>query len=164
MSTREQADIEVSVRMIIVNYGRNKDQMNACKPLAEYSWFINEIRKRQEQGHNLEVSVESALTAMPQDNLIKDFLMLHKQEVQGMLDTEYNEAEVMEMFREDGKKEGENKLLIEQICKKLAKGKSVEVIADEVEESADRVQKICDVIGEISPDYNVDKIYEAMRK
>ena len=142
--------------------------MNACKPLAEYSWFINEIKKRQEQGHNLEVSVESALTAMPQDYLIKGFLMSHKQEVQGMLDTEYNEAEVMEMFREDGKKEGikegENKLLIEQICKKLAKGKSVDVIADEVEKPVNKVQMICNVIGEISPDYDVDKIYEAMSK
>ncbi len=32
--------------------------------------------------------------------------MLHRQEVQGMLDTEYNEAKVMELFREDGRKEG----------------------------------------------------------
>ncbi len=71
---------------------------------------------------------------------------------------------LIERGMEKGKKEGENKHLIEQICKKLAKGKSVEVIADEVEESADRVQEICNVIGEISTDYDVDKIYEAMSK
>ena len=71
---------------------------------------------------------------------------------------------LIERGMEKGKKEGENKHLIELICKKLAKGKSVEVIADEVEESADKVQKICDVIGEISQDYDVDKIYEAMSK
>ena len=70
----------------------------------------------------------------------------------------------VEVYIERGMEKGENKLLIEQICKKLAKGKSVEVIADEVEKSTDRVQEICNVIGEISPDYDVDKIYEAMSK
>ncbi len=105
-STREQSDIEVRVRMINVNYGRNKELMNACKPLAEYSWFINEIRKNQSNGHNLEAAVDAALEEMPVDYVIRRFLMIHKQEVQGMLDTEYNEAEVMELFKEDGRKEG----------------------------------------------------------
>ena len=41
---RDKADIEVKVRMINVNYGRNRKLLGNCKPLAEYSWFINEIR------------------------------------------------------------------------------------------------------------------------
>ena len=105
-STRDQSDIEVRVRMINVNYGRNKTLMDACKPLAEYSWFINEIRKNQGKGHSLEVAVDAALEEMPRDYVIRSFLMVHKQEVHGMLDTEYNEAEVMELFKEDGRKEG----------------------------------------------------------
>ena len=104
--TREQSDIEVRVRMINVNYGRNIELMNACKPLAEYSWFINEIRKNQSNGQNLEAAVDAALEEMPVDYVIRSFLMIHKQEVHGMLDTEYNEAEVMELFKEDGRKEG----------------------------------------------------------
>ena len=40
------------------------------------------------------------------DFLIKTFLETHKAEVKGMLLTEYNEAETMEMFREEGRKEG----------------------------------------------------------
>jgi hypothetical protein len=79
--------------------------MKACKPLAEYSWFINEIRKNQNKGHSLEVAVNTALDEMPEYYVIRSFLMIHKQEVHGMLDTEYNEAEVMELFKEDGKKE-----------------------------------------------------------
>ena len=49
------------------------------------------------------------------DFLIKTFLETHKAEVKGMLLTEYNEAETMEMFREEGRKkgrgEGEQKML-----------------------------------------------------
>ena len=41
--------------------------------------------------------------------------MIHKQEVQGILDTEYNEAEVMELFKEDGRKEGREEGIITTI-------------------------------------------------
>ena len=39
---------------------------------------------------------------MPDDFFIKPFLMAHRAEVKGMLLTEYNEAETMELFREEG--------------------------------------------------------------
>ena len=34
--------------------------------------------------------------------------MAHRSEVRGMLLTEYNEVETMQLFKEDGKKEGLN--------------------------------------------------------
>ena len=43
---------------------------------------------------------------MPDDYLIKAFLEAHRAEVKGMLLTEYNEAEQMALFKEDGRKEG----------------------------------------------------------
>ena len=51
-------------------------------------------------------AVDQAITDMPDDFLIKPFLEAHRAEVKGMLLTEYNEAEAMELFREDGRKEG----------------------------------------------------------
>lgn len=105
-SIKKQADVEVKVRMINVNYGKNQSLMNACKPLSEYSWFISEIRNNQRNDHKLEEAVTITLNKMPHDFAIRGFLLLHKQEVQGMLDTEYNETEVMELFKEEGKIEG----------------------------------------------------------
>lgn len=81
-------------------------------------------------------------------------------EVQGMLDTEYNEAEVMELFAIEGEKKGVDKHLIGLICKKLVKGKTSDVIADEVEENIDVVNAIVDIAKDFIPDYNVDKIYD----
>ncbi len=43
---------------------------------------------------------------VPNDFILKTFLMINKSEVPTMLLTEYNEAEVMELFKEDGRKEG----------------------------------------------------------
>ncbi len=103
--TRAEADIDVKVRMINVNYGKNTELMEACRPPYEYSWFINEIRNQQKNAE-LITAVKAALSAMPDDFRIKEFLVVHKEEVEGMLDTEYNESKVMELFKEDGKREG----------------------------------------------------------
>jgi len=92
--------------MININYGKNKELMMACKPLSDYAWFIAEIRKYKET-MEIESAVDHALESMPEDSLLKDFLTANKAEVKQMCITEYNEAETMEQFREEGRKEGQ---------------------------------------------------------
>ena len=99
-----KGDIEVTVRMLNINYGKNKTLLDACKPLKEYAWFIAEIRKNQKT-MDIMNAVDKAINNMPVDFEIKPFLEAHKSEVQGMLLTEYNEVETMELFREEGRKE-----------------------------------------------------------
>jgi hypothetical protein len=113
-------DIEVRVRMINVNYGKNPRLMEACKPLAEYSWLVAEVRKnnttKDEEGASS--AIDQAITAMPDDFLIKPFLEAHRAEVKGMLLAEYNEAETMELFKADGEREGRIKD-IQKVMEKL---------------------------------------------
>ena len=107
-------DIEVSVRMINVNRGRNQELLDACEPLKEYSWLMQEIRNNR-KSMQIEDAVDKALMDMPKGYVIKPFLDAHKVEVSGMLLTEYNEAETMELFRKDGEKEGVDKTRVESI-------------------------------------------------
>ena len=44
---KTEPDIEVKVTMLNINYGHNLKLMEACKPLQEYAWFVNEIRSNQ---------------------------------------------------------------------------------------------------------------------
>ena len=88
-----------------MNYGHNDKLMEACRPLAEYSWFIKEIRKNKKD-HDMIKAVDKAIEVMPKDYIIRSFLTSHKAEVMGMLDTEYNEEEVMELFKRDSFLEG----------------------------------------------------------
>ncbi len=76
---REEADIEVKVRMLNVNHGRNKELMDRCEPLAEYAWFIEEIRKNQKD-HDIGNSVRMAIEHMPDNYVIKGFLIGHIKE------------------------------------------------------------------------------------
>ena len=98
-------DIEVSVRMININHEQNKDLLDACEPLKEYSWLMQEIRSNRKI-MEIEDAVDKALADMPKEFVIRSFLEAHKVEVSGMLLTEYNEAETMELFKQDGIKEG----------------------------------------------------------
>lgn len=102
-ASRDKADIEVIVRMINVNYGRNKELMQSCKTLGEYAWLVAAIRRNKAVNEtDIKAAVNKALEEMPKDFQIREFLMAHRKEVEGMLDTEYNEAEVKELFVADG--------------------------------------------------------------
>ena len=98
-------DIEVRVRMLNINYGRNKKLLDACRPLMEYSWFVAEVRTKCKD-MEIEKAVDLAVSEMPDGYILKHFLEVHKAEVRGMMLTEYNEAETMNLFREEGKEEG----------------------------------------------------------
>lgn len=107
-------DIEVTVKMLNVNHGRNQELLDACEPLKEYSWLMQEIRENRKT-MEIEDAVDKALMDMPKEYVIKPFLDAHKVEVRGMLLTEYNEAEAMELFRREGERDGVDKTRIESI-------------------------------------------------
>lgn len=74
---------------------------------------------------------------------------------------EYMKLEVMMWdSRREGKAEGRIERDIELICRKLVKGKNPETIAEELEDSLDTVQRICDIAQKYAPNYDVESILE----
>lgn len=63
----------------------------------------------------------------------------------------------------EGKALGEKKLLIKQVCRKLKKNKSVQIIAEELEEDLDKVSRICEAASKYAPEYDCDKIYNELQ-
>jgi hypothetical protein len=102
---RQESDVEITVRMININYGHSKALLEACSTLKEYAWLVGQVRNYG-TSMELEKAVNLAINEMPTDFELKSFLVAHRSEVLGMLLTEYNEAEVMELFKEEGRKEG----------------------------------------------------------
>ena len=85
-----ESNIEVKVRMLNINYGKNKALMEACKPLYEYSG-----------DKDIEKAVDQALDKLPDDFLIKKFLLMHRAEVKGMFLTEYDEEKILAQERQE---------------------------------------------------------------
>ena len=55
--------------------------------------------------NTLEEALNKTVCEIPEDFKIRDVLVSHMEEIKGMLDTEYNEAEVNEAFKEEGRAE-----------------------------------------------------------
>ncbi len=109
-----ESDISARVRMININYGKNKELLDACRPLSEYAWLIDRIREYKKD-MRIEDAVDRALNEMPQEYEIRPFLMGNRAEVKQMCITEYNEAETMQMFKAEGRKEGKLEIIIQLI-------------------------------------------------
>ena len=101
-----QADIDVRVTMLNVNYGRNRALMDACQPLREYAWFVGAVRRWQAELNDLDAAVDAALNEMPQQSAIKAFMTANRAEVKRMCITEYDEVKTLADEREEGRVEG----------------------------------------------------------
>ena len=72
---------------------------------------------------------------------------------------ENGRIEGREEGRVEGIQQGEEQKLIEQICRKVRKGKTLQIIAEELEEEESSVSKIYDTVLASAPDYDCGKVY-----
>ena len=120
---------ELEVTMININWGHD-NILDKCRPLEEYSFFVYNVRRFQKKLCNIAAAVERAISIMPDNSLLKGFLLKNKSEVTAMCLTEYDEEKTkaswekfgQEKGREEGLKEGIEKGLKEGIEKGIEKG------------------------------------------
>ena len=113
-----------------INYGHNLKLMEACKPLQEYAWFVNEIRSNQSNQLNTETSIDRAIDTMPDDYRIKSYLLNNRAEVKRMCITEFNKQK----FLYDCKREAEEER--ERADRAEAKARDAETKARDAETKA----------------------------
>ena len=137
----KESDVEVKVHMINIRPQYKSSILENCKPLSEYSWFVEEIRKNNE---TMEIgpSVDKAIDDMPIDYELKEFLVIHKAEVRNMSITEYNEEETMKLFAAEFREEGAEQKQHENVIRMLGKNVSPENIANYLDVSVDYVKQI----------------------
>ena len=116
-----QADIEAKVRMVNINYGKNESLLSSCRPLQEYAWLVWQIRENQ-RTMGIEDAVDKAIQDMPENFEIQEFLIGHRAEVKDLCITEYNEAETMQMIREEGREQGREQGMMELLATQVRTG------------------------------------------
>lgn len=102
----EDYDVEVKVTMLNINYGKNKELMEACKPLKEYAWLVESVRQYQNEKKNLEAAIDSAIDDMPRDFVIRKYIIGHRAEVKKMFVSEWTEQEMLQRDRNEAHKKG----------------------------------------------------------
>lgn len=205
-----ESSLELNVRMININFGHNKELMQKCRKLYEYSYFVAQIRDNTDQGMQLSEAVDRAVNYCMEKDILSDILEEHRMEVVGMLINEFNERKHWKLVtraaieqgkkeglqigleegrakgqaegietgiaegiakgiekgiakgiakgRVEGRTEGETRIIVNQVCTKLKKGKLPHQIADELEESLDKVTQICSIASTCAPEYDTELI------
>ena len=108
-------DIEVKVTMLNINYGKNQMLMNACEPLKEYAWLVDSIRQKQKMLKDLELAVDKAIEEMPEEFVIRGFLLSNKAEVKGMFLTEYDQDKVLAQERREAINEDRRRVAVDML-------------------------------------------------
>lgn len=96
------------------------------------------------------------------EHVLEEFLKSERAKVMSLSILEFNLERQLKFEREEGREEGADLKTISLVCKKLSKGKSVEIIAEELEENVDYINKICDAAIRFAPNYDAYEIYKAM--
>ncbi len=108
-------DIEVKVTMLNINYGKNRKLMEACEPLREYAWLVDSIRQKQKMLKDLELAVDKAIEEMPEEFVIRGFLLSNKAEVKGMFLTEYDQDKVLAQERREAINEDRRRVAVDML-------------------------------------------------
>jgi len=80
--------LELIVQVLNINYDKGNPVVKNCKPLEEYSLFVEAVRQHTaiDRAHGFEAAIKECI----HNNILKDYLMRKSREVINMLLAEYD--------------------------------------------------------------------------
>jgi predicted transposase/invertase (TIGR01784 family) len=103
---KESVALELEVKVININQGRNKNIAEKCKTLGEYSAFIEKVRELEKETKNFEEAFKKAVIYCRDHEILKEFLEKNATEVMNMLMTEWKMEDALAFRFEEGIEEG----------------------------------------------------------
>ncbi len=123
--------LELKVIQLNINVGYNKELMDKCRTLKEYSLYVDRIRRYANE-MSLDEAVKRAVDECIKEGILAEFLAGNKAEAISMSIFEYDEEKVIAMIRQEereaGREEGREEGIRVFILDNLEEGTSSERI------------------------------------
>ena len=104
-----EPDLELKVTLLNINEGHNKELMEQCRILREYSQYVARVRKYAAQ-MELNEAVERAVTECIREGILSEFLSRNRAEVMKVSSFEYDQELEVKKYRkaeyEHGRQDG----------------------------------------------------------
>ena len=100
-------EIELVCHVYNINNGKNVPLLSKCQTLREYMYFVDMVRKNNEISGNLEDAIEKAINQCMEENVLRDFLAQHREEVMHVMTLDYTFERRLEMQRAEAIEDGE---------------------------------------------------------
>ncbi len=163
----EEPALELKVVQLNVRAGHNLNLMEKCPLLAQYVEYVGRVQKYALK-MSLDDAVERTVSECIREGILSDFLQRNRAEAIAVSIFEYDEEKELALFREaereEGREEGRKEALIALVCRKLRKGKSVETIAEELEEDIENILLIYKIAAKYAPEYDNSQVYNAVKQ
>jgi len=98
--------LELEVRIININEGKNEGIAKRCQTLAQYSALVSKVREYQKEGLSLKKAIKKAVPYCRKHDILKEFIEEHAKEIMSMLTTEWNWDTAKEVWQDEAREEG----------------------------------------------------------
>lgn len=145
---KEKGCLEVETVMLDINVGKNKQLMESCRYLKDYSVFVGKVKEYREKTVDLSTAIDKAIEYCMKENIMRDVLEKHRSEVARLIFREFDEAE----FLQQQQKETEDlrkqvRLAKEEVKQSKEQTKLAKEEAKQSKEEAERFRKILEAHG-----------------
>ena len=106
LEKREGSMLELEVKVININPSSGHRLLKECRPMYEYSWFIQQIKDYLAQGWSRDDAITQAVQDCLDNGIMVEFMQEHGSEAVNMLYTQWNWDDAMEVEREEAYEEG----------------------------------------------------------
>jgi hypothetical protein len=106
---KENAALELVVKVVNINQGKNESIVRRCKTLAQYSAFVGKVRAFEKESGDRTEAMKKAVRYCHDNDILKEFLERNGTEVMNMLLTEWNMDDALAVRFEEGMEEGMEK-------------------------------------------------------
>lgn len=108
-----------------------------------------------------ETNIDNPAVKIKDDRIIKlDSIV---REIKQSEEWEAVHMNILEIGEERGKEIGRETMRVEMVCRKLKKNKSVQQIAEDLEEDKKLIEEICKSAAGFAPDYDPEKVYQCWK-
>ena len=115
-----QEDFEWTATMININKNHNESLHKNCKPLYDYSSFVDRIKVNIKSGMKNEAAIDEAIEWGIKQNLLDGLIKEQRAEVRMDLLTEFDQEQYDRIRRREGFEEGSQQKAIEAATNALA--------------------------------------------
>ena len=122
-------DVELTVKVFNINYDKNFRLIRDCRPVHDYSCFIDKVATNLAAGMGRDEAIIAAMKWCITNDVMRDFLDAHMWEVFKMVSLVWNEEDARNFYREEGRKEGLEEGLEKGLKKGLEKGERKNALA-----------------------------------
>ncbi len=140
--------LELEVKVININPSSGHKLLKECRPMYEYSWFIQRIRNYLSDGWGRDNAITQAVQDCLDNGIMTEFMQEHGSEAVNMLYTQWNWDDAMEVEREEAYEEGKIAGMAEGKIAGMTEGKTL----GDLNRSRQDILDLLEDLGEIPED------------